>query len=100
MSKWKGLLYMGKDLSDYFLINSKGELLNKKTGRILKYSINNQTGYLQVCVSMGSRKSKKIITPADEKTHGFNRVDDSPQIFNYVQMYILKISTRYAILNL
>lgn len=61
MSKWKGLLYMGKDLSDYFLINSKGELLNKKTGRILKYSINNQTGYLQVCVSMGSRKSKKII---------------------------------------
>ena len=41
-----------------------------------------------------------VITPADEKTHGFNRVDDSPQIFNYVQMYILKISTRYAILNL
>ena len=27
---------------------------------------------------------KTIITPADEKTHGFNRVDDSPQIFNYV----------------
>lgn len=26
----------------------------------------------------------EIITPADEKTHGFNRVDDSPQIFNYV----------------
>ena len=25
-----------------------------------------------------------FITPADEKTHGFNRVDDSPQIFNYV----------------
>lgn len=25
-----------------------------------------------------------LITPADEKTHGFNRVDDSPQIFNYV----------------
>ena len=25
-----------------------------------------------------------IMTPADEKTHGFNRVDDSPQIFNYV----------------
>ena len=23
----------------------------------------------------------KIITHADEKTHGFNRVDDSPQIF-------------------
>lgn len=22
-----------------------------------------------------------IITPADEKTHGFNRVDESPQIF-------------------
>ena len=22
-----------------------------------------------------------IIIPADEKTHGFNRVDDSPQIF-------------------
>ena len=22
-----------------------------------------------------------IITPADEKTHGFNRVDDRPQIF-------------------
>ena len=24
---------------------------------------------------------KIFITPADEKTHGFNRVDDSPQIF-------------------
>ena len=23
----------------------------------------------------------RLITPADEKTHGFNRVDDSPQIF-------------------
>ena len=23
----------------------------------------------------------ELITPADEKTHGFNRVDDSPQIF-------------------
>ena len=45
-------------------------------------------------------KYGRFITPADEKTHGFNRVDDSPQIFNYVQMYILKISTRYAILNL
>lgn len=28
--------------------------------------------------------SFNVITPADEKTHGFNRVDDSPQIFNYV----------------
>lgn len=27
---------------------------------------------------------EQFITPADEKTHGFNRVDDSPQIFNYV----------------
>ena len=26
-------------------------------------------------------KALEIITPADEKTHGFNRVDDSPQIF-------------------
>lgn len=24
---------------------------------------------------------KNVITHADEKTHGFNRVDDSPQIF-------------------
>ena len=26
-------------------------------------------------------KAWYLITPADEKTHGFNRVDDSPQIF-------------------
>lgn len=50
--------------------------------------------------SFAKNGRSRIITPADEKTHGFNRVDDSPQIFNYVQMYILKISTRYAILNL
>ena len=25
-----------------------------------------------------------LITPADEKTHGFIRVDDSPQIFYYL----------------
>ena len=27
------------------------------------------------------REFPDVITPADEKTHGFNREDDSPQIF-------------------
>ena len=30
------------------------------------------------------KASLGIITPADEKTHGFIRVDDSPQIFYYL----------------
>ena len=31
-------------------------------------------------VGMISYVALCLITPADEKTHGFNRVDDSPQI--------------------
>ena len=34
-----------------------------------------------ISVSVAFIGIRRIITPADEKTHGFNRVDDSPQIF-------------------
>lgn len=60
MIKWKGLLYMGEDFSDKFLISESGEILNRKTGNVLKSTIN-KGGYLQVCVSLGSRSNKKLI---------------------------------------
>ena len=48
------------DLSDRFLISNTGELYSLKSKKILKTRIN-KNGYEVVCVSLGSRKDKKII---------------------------------------
>ena len=61
---WKPVLYNGIDLSDRFLVSNDGEICNKKTGKILKQTLNKSTGYYGVCVSLGSRGKKKVI-----KTH-------------------------------
>lgn len=55
---WKTLIYQG-EVYEQFKISNYGDLMNVNTGRIYKTFIN-KNGYTQVCVSLGSRKSKKI----------------------------------------
>ena len=51
------------DLSHRFLVSNDGEIYSLKSNKILKQSLNKNTGYFGVCVSLGSRKSKKLIKP-------------------------------------
>ena len=61
---WKPIIYNGMDLSEKFLVSNDGEICNKKTGNVLKQTLNKSTGYYGVCVSLGSRNKKKFL-----KTH-------------------------------
>ena len=61
--RWKPLIYKGIDLSEQYLISNSGEIFSLKTNKVLKQNIL-KTGYYAVCVSVGSRKNKKLI-----KTH-------------------------------
>lgn len=56
---WKTVIYQGKILEN-FKISDSGDLMNIKTGNVLKVSIL-KTGYYAVCVSLGSKKNKKCI---------------------------------------
>lgn len=60
MSKviWKTLVYQGKEY-DNFEVSTDGQIRNANTQKSYKLHLN-KTGYLQVCVSLGSRKNKKI----------------------------------------
>lgn len=61
---YKGLIYQGKDYSDRLEVSNFGNIRNSKTKHVYKQSVNNTTGYLGVCISLGSRDSKKLF-----KTH-------------------------------
>lgn len=58
--RWKPLIYKGIDLSEQYLISDSGEIFSLKTSKVLKQNIL-KTGYYAVCVSVGSRKNKKLI---------------------------------------
>lgn len=59
--EWKPLIYKDCDLSEYYLVSDEGQLYSLKSNRILKQTLNRQTGYYGVCVSLGSRSKKKLI---------------------------------------
>ena len=56
---WKPLIYHG-ELFDRFEVSNFGKLRNANTKHIYKLTVNKQ-GYKAVCVSLGSRKNKKLI---------------------------------------
>lgn len=57
---WKGLIYQGKDLSDWYEVSTFGQLRNAKSKQIVNlHKI--KTGYLTYCGSFGSRDRKKLI---------------------------------------
>lgn len=58
--EWKPLMYCDLDLTDRFLISNTGKLYSLVSKKILKTVIHKE-GYEVVCVSLGSRKNKKLI---------------------------------------
>lgn len=55
---WKTLIYNNSEY-DTLEINECGDLRNKKTQKMYKSSVTG-SGYLGVCVSLGSRENKKL----------------------------------------
>lgn len=55
---WKTVIYSGK-VYNKFEVSNFGKLRNATTGHIYKLCIS-KTGYWQVCVSLGSRRNKKV----------------------------------------
>lgn len=60
VEEWKPLMYDDLDLTDRFLISNTGKLYSLVSKKILKTVIHKE-GYEVVCVSLGSRKNKKLI---------------------------------------
>ena len=59
--KWKGIIYNGEDISDFYEISNFGKIRNSRTKRVLKQNIN-QHGYKLYVGTLGSRsKTKGII---------------------------------------
>lgn len=56
---WVGLVYHNKYYGDKFEVSDFGDIRNINTGNVLKLNIVG-SGYLGVCVSLGSRKNKKL----------------------------------------
>lgn len=55
---WKFIIYQGKEYNN-FEVSTDGQIRNAKTQKVYKLHLN-KTGYWQVCVSLGSKKNKKI----------------------------------------
>lgn len=58
--EWKPLMYGDLDLTDRYLVSNTGKLYSLKSKKILKTVIHKE-GYEVVCISLGSRKNKKLI---------------------------------------
>lgn len=60
MEVWKELIYQGKDYGEKLYVSTYGNIKNIITKTIYKTCCNKRTGYICVCISLGSRKDKKI----------------------------------------
>ena len=58
--EWKPLMYGDLDLTDRYLVSNTGKIYSLKSKKILKTVIHKK-GYEVVCISLGNRKSKKLI---------------------------------------
>jgi predicted DNA binding protein len=57
---WKPLIYHGDLLSNWHEVSSEGRIRNTRTGTIYKLA-RNKKGYLQVCLTTGTRSSRQAI---------------------------------------
>lgn len=55
---WRGVIYQGKDYSDFYEVSPLGNLRNAKTKRLVKTHVNHQ-GYLYYVGSLGKRGVQK-----------------------------------------
>ena len=58
MEVWKGVIYQGKDYSDFYEVSSLARFRNAKTKRIVKQHVNHE-GYLIYVGSLGKRGLQK-----------------------------------------
>ncbi len=56
---WKGIIYQGKDFSEFYEVSNTGKIRNSRNKREVKLQISN-TGYCYYCGGTGKRKSQKI----------------------------------------
>lgn len=79
---WKTLIYQG-NIFDRFEVSNNGQIRNAITKRIYKLHLN-KTGYFQVCVSLGSRKKKKIFRIHKAVAETFIPNPDNKETVNHI----------------
>lgn len=55
---WEGIIYQGKDFSEFYEVSNNGDIRNTKTKIIKKFTLS-KTGYLQFIGGLGSRTKRK-----------------------------------------
>lgn len=80
---WKDLIYQGVNYGERFKISNTGKIKNKKTDNILKLNVG-KTGYYQVNVSLGNRKSKKLFKLHKALAETFIPNPDSLPFVNHI----------------
>ena len=79
---WKTLIYQGNTF-DNLEVSDNGQIRNSITKKIYKLHLN-KTGYLQVCVSLGSRNKKKIFRIHKAVAETFIANPDNKPIVNHI----------------
>lgn len=79
---WKELVYQSESYPK-FEVSNTGQLRNTKTKHIYKQHLNHQ-GYYQVCVSLGSRSSKKVFKIHRAVAETFVENPYNKQIINHI----------------
>jgi predicted DNA binding protein len=82
MEIWKPLIYHGKRLSEWHEVSNKGRIRNARTGTVYRLAKNKQ-GYLQVCLTTGSRSSKKAIKVHRAVAETFLEKKDIKDVVNH-----------------
>lgn len=80
---WKDLIYQNKDYGDRLEISNTGKIRNKNTGTIYKLTIG-KTGYLGVCISLGSASNKKMFKLHKALAETFMPHKDKNLIINHI----------------
>lgn len=82
---WKGLIYQGKDYSNKIEISNTGKIRNKNTKKEYKL-YKNKLGYLQVCISLGSRNNKKVIKIHKGVAETFINNSNNYEVVNHIDL--------------
>lgn len=81
MEEWKVLVYNKKSY-DFLNVSNKGRIKNIKTEVIYKLNIT-KTGYLGVCISLGSRNNKKFFKVHRAVAESFLLNEDNKPYINH-----------------
>lgn len=79
---WKTVIYNG-EVYDRFEVSNTGKLRNKHNRHIYK-QFTNKAGYKQVCVSLGSRKNKKVFRMHEAVAEAFIDNPDEKPFVNHI----------------